>query len=571
MLDRIHKFLKNNGVENTLVEDHLVIDLMIGEQPVRLSATLGKDFPRSLPTFHLLERSQYGALAHVGWNPNPQSPEFDKGLVCEGVSVSRSIDFDSPEQVFCKAMEQVRTLLAGSLLRDEKNRHDIQMEFAGHWAFAGSQSSSRVMSFIEPGDSLREIQSLTCTEGVHRSRTILIDVRVATVNEHYELLGKLRTRSQVEGKAIYLPVTNELMPPCPGQLTMDWWKSYLETQNEHPGRSLADMARRVRAVSFWVLGSVRTVADRNNWFAIRFKSKEKTNIPVTVDNCKDWTADAVSVVVHNREFLLPRGGASTSSGSGRIAVVGCGSVGGEVARLLASSGVDKLTLVDPESYEIENIYRHTLGSGKIGVKKTTALAEELQAKFPYLSVKTREISYLEHCLDEEFLEEHKGIVVATGDATAERYFDAQLRTSEKRPWVIYCWVEGLGVGGHAVYVHSTGQGCLGCLFRDGSGNRSLASIQNFIAPEQEIAIDIAGCGTHFLPYSYTDAVQSAILAVRLAQQALEGRLDQSCRISWKGNVELDPKIRTTHRFEVFDQSLAPMDLHWEGCNVCTTG
>jgi hypothetical protein len=175
---------------------------------------------------------------------------------------------------------------------------------------------------------------------------------------------------------------------------------------------------------------------------------------------------------------------------------------------------------------------------------------------------------LESCLANDFLSSIDGIIVATGSPTEERFFSEELFKLDHRPWVIYWWVEGHGVGGHAVYVHDSGKGCLNCLYRDSDSNKSLESIYNFLKSRQDIAIDIAGCGTHFLPYSFTDAIQTAILATRLSLLAIENKLTESCRMSWKNSNANEMGLKTSYRYKTFKNSLNIEPLYWENCDVC---
>ena len=99
-------------------------------------------------------------------------------------------------------------------------------------------------------------------------------------------------------------------------------------------------------------------------------------------------------------------------------------------------------------------------------------------------------------------------------------------------------------------------------------SKSLNSIQNYLESEQDIAVDIAGCGTHFLPYSYTDAIQSAVLATKLTLYAFQDRLTESSRISWKGLTAPDFNLKTTYRYKQFKNSLAVETLCWDKCDVC---
>jgi hypothetical protein len=175
---------------------------------------------------------------------------------------------------------------------------------------------------------------------------------------------------------------------------------------------------------------------------------------------------------------------------------------------------------------------------------------------------------LESCLDPAFLSEVDGIICTTGSPTEERYFNEQLFKLDKRPWVVYNWVEGHGVGGHAIYVHNIGKGCLNCIYRDGNGQKSLGALQNFLLPQQNIAVDISGCGSHFLPYSLIDAIQTAILATRLALLAIENKLTKTCRISWKNEHANPLDLETSYRFKHFNNSLNIEELFWKDCDVC---
>jgi hypothetical protein len=307
-------------------------------------------------------------------------------------------------------------------------------------------------------------------------------------------------------------------------------------------KELKYIARRNCAKKLWILGSVILKDGKHGWFCISFSSRSKQKLPI-YPSCEfsNWEVKAYNVELHNKVHLKPRGGATLSK-SQTIAIVGCGSVGAEIARQLVCSGLENIELIDYDKLKIENIYRHYLSSEYVGVSKSDALAHELSYKYPYTNIINSKFSRLIDCLDSSFLERIDGVIVATGSPTDERFFNDKLMKINNRPWVIYTWVEGHGYGGHAVYVHNAGKGCLNCLYRDSEGNKSLESIQNFLKAEQNIAIDLSGCGSHFLPYSFADAIQSALLTTRLAIQAIAGNMYKSCRISWKASFSTNSTL-----------------------------
>lgn len=66
-------------------------------------------------------------------------------------------------------------------------------------------------------------------------------------------------------------------------------------------------------------------------------------------------------------------------GTREVLIVGCGSVGSELARLLARSGVRRFTLIDPDTVSVSNLCRSTYTRRDIGRPKVEALAETLGA------------------------------------------------------------------------------------------------------------------------------------------------------------------------------------------------
>jgi molybdopterin/thiamine biosynthesis adenylyltransferase len=82
-----------------------------------------------------------------------------------------------------------------------------------------------------------------------------------------------------------------------------------------------------------------------------------------------------------------------------LAIIGCGSGGSALADMAARSGFGVFTLVDPEVLAPENVGRHTLSRGAVGISKAqgvqraieginpSAKVEAIEAKFSGLAVK----------------------------------------------------------------------------------------------------------------------------------------------------------------------------------------
>jgi molybdopterin/thiamine biosynthesis adenylyltransferase len=564
MVDDIVSYLQTCGFDATIEDDENIITKH--QLDGKHFTIVGKLTKRSIPIFFLRERSKYGSLAHVGWDKF--SPN-DDGLICEGVDINRHVDYSEPHIVYVEALIKAIDIIIKDLLDSSYNYQEIINEFTAHWRFSSNNENQKVISFIEPSKDVEDIEIFAPMNPSQKSNHFFVKGQSIQINSEYEYLNNLVKKSHLKGKAIYIPFNFSYLPPNPNTVLMDWWSELIRNLPGKMQGKLRDISRRNHCKEFWILGSVKTNEDSLGWFCIRFDNPIKTIPPLfTTHNKETWNAEAYDVKIHSKKYILPRGGAVLYEEEKTVAVIGCGSVGSEIARQLASIGVSNIILVDFDNLEIANVYRHFLSPEFIGEDKATVLALDLKKRYPYTNITVVPQKRLDSCLTNDFLASVQGIIVATGSPTEERYFNEQLIRYKIRPWVIYCWVEGHGVGGHAVYVHTSGKGCLNCLYKDSNGKKSLESIQNFLKSQQELAIDIAGCGTHFLPYSFTDAIQTAILAIRLALLAVENKLKESCRISWKNSNANGLGLKTTHRYRVYRNSLNLEPLYWNYCDVC---
>ena len=73
----------------------------------------------------------------------------------------------------------------------------------------------------------------------------------------------------------------------------------------------------------------------------------------------------------------------------KVAVVGCGSLGGKVAVMLARSGVGQFLLVDDDVMLPDNLLRHDLDWREVGTHKADAIARRVQLVNPTAQCETR--------------------------------------------------------------------------------------------------------------------------------------------------------------------------------------
>ena len=307
-------------------------------------------------------------------------------------------------------------------------------------------------------------------------------------------------------------------------------------------------------------------------FAVHWHSDSAGHLPSSPAEAEAgrWRATPYRVRLLSPRSLVPRGGGSPNLEKKSVLLVGCGSVGSELALRLTSAGVGRLTASDPDKFSEENLYRHILMVRDIGRFKTEALAGEVALKHPWAEV-TPWLKRLEELRDPAVLQPFNLVVVAIGSPTVERVFAEYCRQEALGVPVMNCWLEGYGIGGHAILAMPGTKGCWHCAYVDPNTlTRGLTSNLNFLKPGQVVMRNHGGCGTQFLPYSGIAASCTATMAADLAVRCLAGEVARSSKVSWKGNnaEAMRASLQVTWRYRHFGESLQILPLHNGNCDLC---
>lgn len=561
-MDAIVTYLKLCGYDVSMGEEDqaITVSFPIGSTTIKLVHYTSEASyrPVALPAFYVLNIAEHMPLAHVAL-----AESGDIGVICVGDHESLSINFDRPELVFEASIERHIAMLSKALADPDWNRDELLREFKANWDIVAEGSKYDLV--LPPNLQCNQKFTFTVKTPIPNQKYGIDSKYIGANLQHDqgEWISKV-TRSALSekridaGEAIVIPLEN--LNPAPYRKN-DVSRWYLDTINSLDEQSLISVqkAAQVRRNRFWVVFCANTPSGFT-WFGINFKHKKngkRSSLPLKVDSLKDWTVSAISVLPYSRDFIAPRGGAKLNLKDKKVLLVGCGSVGGELARQLASSGIGRIDLCDPDTYQPENLYRHCLPEYNTGYSKTLALEFQLEQQYLWADVRSYRFRLLE-LQDKALLESYDLIVVAIGSPTHERFFHDFLQKENVQTAVMYTWLEGYGVGGHAILDCSDSVGCLKCAYIDHStGEYGLSSNLNFIESGQALTINHAGCGQNFLPYSSNCSMQTAIIASDLAIKYLLGRISQSSKVSWKGDKSdaITAGIHTTHRYKNFDRSL----------------
>lgn len=232
----------------------------------------------------------------------------------------------------------------------------------------------------------------------------------------------------------------------------------------------------------------------------------------------------------------------------KIGLVGCGTIGGYLAEMLAKAGAGtvggKLTLVDLGAMEPGNLGRHRLGFNSLIKKKAEAMCEELQRVAPGIDaaavvgdVKDANMGPLDLLID------------ATGEQGLTDWLTWQY--ADKAPFLA-AWVEGAGAAVRALLKAKPEHACARCVSQPPLKNQ----YRVFDVPP-EVIMKGNGCEGLYVPFPATASVQAAALAMEMVQAWLDGAESPSFRTR-----VLDLKR------EVHFKDCSPQ--RYEGCPACAT-
>ena len=226
----------------------------------------------------------------------------------------------------------------------------------------------------------------------------------------------------------------------------------------------------------------------------------------------------------------------------KVILIGCGAIGGYLARMLAQMGAGlegSLLLIDPDPLDHRNVRRHALGLGQVSRFKAEACAERIVADLPGLNVSAR----ARRAQDQLAAMAAADVVIdATGEQGLSEFINAwameRQLAKEPTPTVLHVWINGNGAAVQSFISTDMRFACYRCLRPDmGSKGRFDPLLQPPPAP-------VTACGdAPSTPYDAAAAMAAASLAARQVADWATGKpvkLLQSQRLDWTVTRQIDP-------------------------------
>lgn len=578
----VHNVKSNRGPFKSAFEGSVII----GDKEVTIQIALPKHFPKRKPMYFLKEQKEVGFIPHT-------EPD---GFICysydEGLLLDQSNPFGIVEESFQRA---IQTLKDGVF---QKNNQDFIKEFEALWSRQkGSQS---VDSIITPTETFKKLLVFLDSR---TGKTIVLDGINSEIQRYINKLYKVDVLKEFEQfKGIYVPLREgTYIEPPPFQEFWDMKKLRNVIFDNITGSTKRRLNRYLKSRTFddgekeYIIISIPIRTGQRGMVGILLSDFKKNvfamkRTPIQhplKKNKSQFEMIGLRVKRHDKDYLLNRTQGNNTLVDKKVTVIGLGSLGSRITFELARAGVSEFMLIDKDVLDIDNIYRHELGvtnlywKGKdryYNISKVEALMLELHERFPALKIEYENADILD-VIDEEcsLITNSDLVVVALGSPTEELYLNKVLYGLKDSPPTIYSWLDPLGIGGHALLTNNmTKQGSFRCLFTPFENSNEIVPNQaSFASPNQYFAKSLAGCDSVFTVYGSMDALQTAIIATRLAVRVLNQEEGDNALISWKGDsLELIKQgFKTSPRYEFTSEELFEYRYLYKrgNCPVCGVG
>ncbi|MBE5528096.1 thiamine biosynthesis protein ThiF [Laribacter hongkongensis] len=362
----------------------------------------------------------------------------------------------------------------------------------------------------------------------------------------YQVTDKTVLTYRVKTTAQPRPLTSHWPPETVGDVLA--WQSTLDSRCRRKihERIKEGQSKKANGVLIIIESPLMTYG-----FAVLFDHQvsQKTKLADRRDSSFGLKVMPVSVIRIDDRYLAQRNIPKSKTLAGkRIALVGCGTIGGYLSDMLVKAGAGtcggKLTLVDFDCLLPQNIGRHRLGFPDLLSNKAEAMAKELKRLSPGAEVYALPVDVRQAQLGQPDL-----LIDATGEESLGHWLCGRYRAPTP---MLSVWIEGPGTAVRALLRTNASGACYRCLWHShqrGELRSTLDALPNILAGH--------GCEGLYVPFPASVSVQAASLGAEMA-------------LDWINGVH-SPALRT----RLIDQThqLATPDcdpLRDRGCPLCNS-
>jgi hypothetical protein len=522
---------------------------------LKVLAAVEKDFPASKPGFFLLNGKELPRIPHVD----------DDGYICYTHEDSIVMDIQNPagiiRECFDLAMQTVRDGLSG------KNTDHFLNEYEAYWR--RSSGVQVLYANIRVTDTVQAIKYSRQKE----SKAFFAAGDETDLLNSYSRYFDAKANPVSYRNGIYIPLIagpNFYIPAAGQDIDIEQVRKFVtEFVPGDQHAALVKMLEKTKTDDLVIFG-LHGPNGLYSLFGVYLKNIQHRRHPLLPSGA---TTMLIPLTVQRLDasYLLARGGTGLQFLDKKLLVIGAGSVGSAICDELVKAAIVNLTVVDKETLEIENGYRHDCGIYYTDYPKAIAVQMKLQDFYPHAIIRAVPAPVLDAINNGTItLRGYDAIIVATGNATLNQQLIRIFQKEIKGTPVLFAWLDPLGLGGHCLVSNLPGKGCYQCLY----SNDELHNIASFAhySQDKDFNKSLTGCGSAFVPYGSLDAGQTAILTVRKTIQALRGQIPANELVSWKGSAELflQEGYRLAERYKLNAEELdnSKCLFYQPSCQIC---
>ncbi|WP_321818192.1 MULTISPECIES: ThiF family adenylyltransferase [unclassified Paraburkholderia] len=210
----------------------------------------------------------------------------------------------------------------------------------------------------------------------------------------------------------------------------------------------------------------------------------------------------------------------------KVVVFGAGSLAAPTIDLLARAGIGHIEVVDFDRFEPENISRHPLGLGSVGMNKAKAIARQLTRDVPGINAVGSGMRAERWLAEQTTFDGIDLFVDLTGTSSVRTLLSRLAKAGDLVAPVMLAWLEPYGSAAHVVTLVN------GDRWPDNDPVERLALAE--WPPETEVRLP--GCGAGFHPYGAADALRAAALTAEKILDVIDGKVWRSGVSSFKRDL-----------------------------------
>lgn len=523
-LPDVNEWLTNNGFNRVTEETRKfvyegILQCNHVEVPIRYSFD-DLSFQK-LPEIHLVEPRPTALcrpLPHVDCN----------NKLCYLDEEAYRSDPYHPVQTIVNCLGQAKNVLFDSL--SGKNSADVGYEFNAYWECV---SRGIILSRHQSGD-ITKYNYITYISPTGKNRSHIVMGNDKEIVQ-YQTWRNAKLALSENRNAIWIDITKSALLPDEGKWPPQSFKMFFEWLtwvDLKAAKTLKKILASKAGAQSRLLIIVNTmggfvgieVISQNNFTQNPGRFCKQLLIDKGISGVK---IKRICIDDFSPKFITTRNLQGSDLSSKKIVLIGCGTIGGYLSRLLIQSGAGQgsgeLKLYDGQLLTSGNIGRHYLDSNYLYENKAIACQHKLQSEFHFATIKAKPDDFISI----SDVKNSDLVIDATGREPFSLSLNNQVANLHNKnklcPDILYVWIDGNGFCGRTFYYNGVG-GCYRCL-------QCLSGKDRFppLKSEDDLIPMKYKCGESFVPYPPSISVQAAGMGLEMILEWVNGNVKHQFR------------------------------------------